>query len=81
MNETANITVLAKELSVERKLLYIWRDKFQSGGAGALHPIRRPLNVARFVEEVSAASPPAVADIGQRRIEELERKACPRGSR
>lgn len=74
MDETANITALAKELGVERKLLYIWRDKFQSGGAGALHPIGRPLNAARFLEEVSAPSPGASAETGQRRIEELERK-------
>lgn len=74
MNEAANITALAKELGVERKLLYIWRDKFRSGGAGALHPIGRPLNVVRFFEETSASPSPAAADTGQRRIEELERK-------
>jgi transposase len=74
MDEAANITALAKELGVERKLLYIWRDKFQFGGAEALHPIGRPLNVARFSDEVSTASPPAAADTGQRRMEELERK-------
>jgi transposase len=74
MDETGNITALAKELGVERKLLYIWRDKFQSGGAGALQPIGRPLNVAGFLEEVSSPSPPASAETRQRRIEELERK-------
>jgi transposase len=74
MDETGNITALAKELGVERKLLYIWRGKLQSGGAGALHPIGRPLDAARFLEELSAPSPPASADTGQRRIEELERK-------
>jgi transposase len=74
MDETANITALAKDLGVERKLLYIWRDKFRSGGAAALHAIGRPLNIARFVEEAPAASSPAAADTGRRRIEDLERK-------
>lgn len=73
MDEAANITALAKELGVERKLLYIWRDKFRSGGAGALHPIGRPLKAARFLEEASAPPSPASADSRQR-IEELERK-------
>jgi transposase-like protein len=77
MNEAANITALAKEFGVARKLLYIWRDKFQSGGAGALHPIGRPLNVVRFFEEAFAPPSPAFAGTEQRRIEELERKACP----
>ena len=62
MDEVANITALAKELGVERKLLYIWRDKFQSGGAGALHPTGRPLNVARLLDEASGPPSPASAD-------------------
>ena len=74
MDATANITELAAELGVERKLLYIWRDKFRSGGAGALHPIGRPLNRAGPFE--TAVRPPSPEAIGaeQRRIEELERK-------
>ncbi len=74
MDGATNITALAKELGVERKLLYIWRDKFQSGGAGALHPIGRRLNVVRLFEETPAPPSPGSADTGQRRIEELERK-------
>jgi transposase len=74
MNETANITALARELGVERKLLYIWRDKYRSGGAEALHEIGRPLNIARYFEDASAPSSPAAAGGEQRRIEELERK-------
>jgi transposase len=74
MDETANITALAKELGVERKLLYIWRDKFRFGGAEALHAIGRPLNVVRFVEEAPVPSSPAAAGTEPGRIEELERK-------
>jgi transposase-like protein len=74
MNEAVNIAALSKELGVERKLLYIWRDKFRSGGAEALHAIGRPLNVAGSFEEASAPSAPAAADTERRRIEELERK-------
>lgn len=73
MDETANITALAKELGVERKLLYIWRDKFRSGGAEALHAIGRPLRAHPFE---TPARPPSPEVIGaeRRRIEELERK-------
>lgn len=73
MDEAANIVALAKELGVERKLLYIWRDKFRSGGAEALHPIGRPLRAHRFE---TASRPPSPEAIGAepRRIEELERK-------
>jgi transposase len=74
MDETANIVALAKELGVERKLLYIWRDKFRAGGAEALHSIGRPLNMARSFEEVSAPLSAAATDTEPRRIEELERK-------
>ena len=74
MDDTVNITALAKELGVQRKLLYIWRRKYQSGGAEALHSIGRPLNISRPFEAASA--PSSLAEVGaeQRRIEELERK-------
>jgi transposase-like protein len=74
MDETVNITALAKELGVRRELLYIWRRKYRAGGAEALHQIGRPLNFAWSFEAAPEPSLPAAADTGQRRIEELERK-------
>jgi transposase-like protein len=74
MDETADITALAKELGVEWKLLYIWRDKVRSGGAEALHPIGRPLDRDRAFETTCRPSSPAAIGDERRRIEELERK-------
>jgi transposase len=74
MDETADITAFAKELGVERKLLYIWRDKVRSGGAEALHPIGRPLDRDRAFATTSRPPSPEAIGAEQRRIEELERK-------
>lgn len=37
-----NISALARELSLRRKLLYEWRDAFRAGGADALRSRGRP---------------------------------------
>ena len=74
MDEAADVTALAKELGVQRELLYIWRRKFRSGGADALHAIGRPLNRERPFDEASIPSPCSAIVTEQRRIEELERK-------
>jgi transposase-like protein len=47
MNACDNIVALTRELGVARRLLYVWRDRFdetdppQGGGAAGVH--RRPL--------------------------------------
>jgi transposase-like protein len=74
MDEAADVTALAQELGVHRRLLYAWRDKFRSGGAGALHAIGRPLNRTRRSDEASVPAPSSAKGTEQRRIEELERK-------
>jgi transposase-like protein len=74
MDAAADVTVLAKELGVHRRLLYAWRRKFQSGGADALHQIGRPLTGAAACDETSDPSSPAAIGSEQRRIEALERK-------
>ena len=74
MDAAADVTALAKELGVQRELLYIWRRKFRSGGADALHAIGRPLNSDRPFDEVSVPSSCSAIATEQRRIEELERK-------
>lgn len=42
MAETDNILALARELGIERKLLYCWRDAFKVGGEVGLRRLRRP---------------------------------------
>ena len=74
MDEVVNVTGLAEELGVRRELLYIWRRKYRSGGADALHAIGRPLNIARPVEELSASSSAPAPGGEQGRIADLERK-------
>jgi transposase len=70
-----NVSALARELKVLRKDLYVWRDRFRSGGPQALRGRGRPrkaapVNPAKKV--VKSASSPADASI--KRIAELERK-------
>ena len=77
MAAAPDVTALAKDLGVDRELLYVWRRKFRSGGAEALHPIGRRLASARPFDEASAASSSPASDAELRRIEVLERKACP----
>ena len=74
METAPDVTALAQELGVQRELLYVWRRKFQAGGADALRPIGRPLNRDRCLDE--SPVPPVVTSEGaaRRRIEELERK-------
>lgn len=42
MHSGENVSALARELSVRRKLLYEWRDAFRAGGAAALRSPGRP---------------------------------------
>jgi len=71
-----NVSALARELRLRRKLLYAWRDNFRSGGPDALRTRGRPRKSAP-VAGPEAAPSPAVADAltqAERRIGELERK-------
>lgn len=74
MDEAADITALAKELGVQRELLYIWRRKFRSGGADALQAIGRPSNSGGSFGEAPIPLSCSAIVTEQRRIEELERK-------
>ena len=77
-----NVSALARELSIRRKLLYEWRDAFRRGGPAALRPPGRP-------RKSEASGPPSImppparpAPAGEAaelaaaraRIAELERK-------
>lgn len=71
-----SIRGLARELNVEQRMLYHWRDRFQSGGTEALRRVGRPSRAdmarpAAIPEEAVDVADPAAA---RRRIEELERK-------
>jgi transposase-like protein len=74
MDAAADVTALAAELGCRRELLYIWRRKYRSGGAEALHAIGRPLHAANPLNEASAPSSQAAGGTEQQRIEELQRK-------
>lgn len=42
MEAAGNVDALAKELGIRREMLYVWRRKYQAGGAEALHSAGRP---------------------------------------
>ena len=84
-----NVSALARELDVQRKDLYVWRDRYRVGGAPALLPQRRgpkrkgeKAQAARMAAAITSlpplrSDPPARADSlasAQARIAELERK-------
>ena len=71
-----NVSALARELKVLRKDLYVWRDRFRSGGPEALRgrgrpPKAAPASVVRSTPTKPTISPP---DAASKRIAELERK-------
>jgi transposase len=75
MATAVSIRGLAAELNVEQRMLYHWRDQFQTGGSEALRRIGRPSR-AEAVEAEASRAPLDVTDPAEarRRIDELERK-------
>jgi transposase len=75
-----NVSALARELKVQRNDLYVWRDRFRSGGADALRGPGRPRKAEAAVTAATGAVPtpeaPAASqlDAAHKRIAELERK-------
>jgi len=85
MRSGENISALAREIGVRRKLLYEWRDAYLAGGADALRPPGRPRKGtvvvgARPGGSGSVSSRPRLSGLdaalaeSRRRIAELERK-------
>lgn len=79
MGAGENVTALARELKLRRKLLYAWRDRFRLGGPEALRTRGRPPKAVGLVATAAVAPPaaaPASDDLekARRRIAELERK-------
>lgn len=81
----ANVCALAKELDVLRKDLYVWRDRYRTGGPEALRPGKRgpkPKGSGAAAPPAAASSPspsgpPLEKDelaAARTRIAELERK-------
>ncbi len=71
-----NVSALARELKLRRKLLYAWRDNFRAGGPEALRTRGRPRK-SRAIALPEAAPPPAPSDglaTAKQRIAKLERK-------
>ena len=68
-----NVSALAREIKVLRKDLYVWRDRFRSGGPEALRSRGRP---RKAVASVAKPTAPASSqpDAARKRIAELERK-------
>jgi len=73
-----NVSGLAREVKLLRKDLYVWRDRFLSGGPEALRGRGRPPQGAGAIARASAAAPAGAAseelEGGRARIAELERK-------
>ncbi|MGH7246776.1 MAG: transposase [Pseudomonadota bacterium] len=73
-----NATALARELRFSRKDLYVWRDRFLSGGPEALRGPGRPPGRAMMAPRAGPAPPSGAAAselaTALRRVAELERK-------
>lgn len=84
MESGENVSALARELSIRRKLLYEWRDAFRVGGPDALRAPGRPRKGTKVVgakknngfpsSSVSLSGPETELSKAKRRIAELERK-------
>jgi transposase len=75
MATAESIRGLAAELNVEQRMLYHWRDRFQTGGVEALRRIGRPSRTDALEADASQTLVD-VADPSEapKRIGELERK-------
>ncbi len=73
MDETVSVTLLAEELGIDREILYVWRRKYRSGGAGALSTLGPTSNLSRLTDVPPSEPSPDGLEAKQRRIEELER--------
>jgi transposase-like protein len=78
MEAGVDVSALARELKVRRKLLYVWRDRYRKlGPEGLRGPGRRPASLALHPRsDVSIPTPgePDVLALSQQPIAELERK-------
>jgi transposase len=75
MATAESIRGLAAELKIEQRMLYHWRERFQTGGLEGLRRIGRPSR-SEAVEAEASRAPLDVTDPSdaRRRVDELERK-------
>ena len=70
-----NVSALSRELKIHRKVLYVWLDRFRSGGPEALRGSGRPGKSERAGRgEPASRAGPAMSGEARERIAELERK-------
>src|SRR5580658_9903717 len=76
-----NVSALARELKLRRKLLYQWRNQLRAGGPTALRTVGRPRKTVPAENATATASPgpratapPGELAAARARIAELERK-------
>lgn len=69
-----NVSALARELKLRRKLLYQWRDQLRRGGPTALRTRGRPRKAVEAAGTPRATAPPDDLAMARARISELERK-------
>jgi len=71
-----NVSALAREVRVLRKDLYVWRERFRSGGPEALRGRGRPPKAMSAIAKPSAPAKSATSapDAASKRVAELERK-------
>lgn len=74
-----NVSALAREMKLRRKLLYAWRDNFRAGGPEALRKRGRPRKADAVGAAAASARPvpaPLAVELGaaRQRIADLERK-------
>ncbi len=76
MATTLNVVELARELGIERKLLYLWKRSYEAGGPAALRGLGRPARDNPLVAATEAASGGGAGEMTQtqRQIAALERK-------
>jgi transposase len=70
-----NVSALARELKLRRKLVYQWRDQLRRGGPAALRTRGRPRKAVLEAEAAAvprATAPPGELAAARARIGELE---------
>lgn len=69
-----NVSALARELEVRRKLLYEWRDAFRSGGPAGLRGAGRPSKQTAAAANYAGKGAHIELSAARKRLTELERQ-------
>jgi transposase len=74
MENGSNVSELARELKIRRKLLYAWRDRLRTEGPSGLRTRGRPAGSGTVSQAPTKGHEIEDAPSSRRRIAELERK-------